>query len=971
MINKIEKDRLYWWTWIMPFLIFQSVYYLSVFLETVPGSSLVYFPKLIAFVLIVWWGPRVLPSVFISRLFISYLSGLENVYFYPIYSAVETGEVFLSWLFYMKILKGNMKLPDLKSCIVFAFFGIILPVTLGVILKNTLYLYFDIIRYEDYLWSIFVLWISDILGGISISASFLNILYDPMKKLGLILSEEDDDDFLLINNKNRHKKYVEIILVISIIIYFSFSLDLGGYLWFYGLFGFWLALRYGIKGAVMANIAIFIFVFALPAAEDKLINYYVTIHKIITQGVVNLTALSFGIFITGRIISDNKRVQDEIFREKIFTEKLLDMIPAVFYMFDKDGRFRKWNKRFTDELGYSDDELRNLTIKQFITNKNDYELIETEMNKIFTNKKNRMLEFSVSDKNGIEVPYILSGSYIETSHGAMIMGLGVNVSGLKQKEIELQNEEIRLRTLIDTIPDLVWLKDIRGYYLMCNKRFEEFFGASEEEIKGKTDYDFVDKELADLFRENDRKAKEKNSFNVNLETVTFANDGHKSLLETTKMPLYDNKGVLVGILGIARDISVYKKHEDELLDYKAHLEKLVEKRAVALEEMNKELIIAREYADKAEISKNIFLENMSHEMLSPFNSIIGFSKMIRRDESLSNDSFKKINIVIDSAQQLLQIINKVLEVSKTGSSHLELNEKKINMGSFISEIKSIAEGKRKDKNIVFTVSNLSPEAEFIEADEVKLKQILFNILDNSFKYTLKGSVKLNFSVETNEGFTNLLCSVEDTGIGIEESRQSAIFEPFERIVNYDNLVSGAGVGLTIVRNYLRVMNGSISLKSEKDKGSLFTVKIPVKVFLRDGKAEACDKKRRYRILIVGNSPDTDMIDGLLNINGLNVRKVNDGLEGIKSAVNWLPDIIFVDDKLSIVDSFGVIKHIREIEECKGIKVILLSSGVSDKDNSAKDRGADDIIFKPAFYNDIMTCFIKYFDLKLIGEVNIT
>ncbi len=148
---------------------------------------------------------------------------------------------------------------------------------------------------------------------------------------------------------------------------------------------------------------------------------------------------------------------------------------------------------------------------------------------------------------------------------------------IKAEKILIKSEA-HLRTLIETIPDLVWLKDLRGTYLGCNEKFELFFGAKEADIIGKTDYDFVDKELADLFRENDIKAMILGKPSMNEEEVTFAADGHHEFLETIKTPLYDSDRVLIGVLGIARDITKRKKAMEEK-------EKLINKLEKALQEV--------------------------------------------------------------------------------------------------------------------------------------------------------------------------------------------------------------------------------------------------------------------------------------------------------------------------------------------------------------------------------------------------
>jgi diguanylate cyclase (GGDEF)-like protein/PAS domain S-box-containing protein len=146
--------------------------------------------------------------------------------------------------------------------------------------------------------------------------------------------------------------------------------------------------------------------------------------------------------------------------------------------------------------------------------------------------------------------------------------------GLLDERLEV--DEMFLRTFLDTIPDLVWLKDMEGVYLACNRRFEQFFGAREKEIVGKTDYDFVDRELADSFREHDRRAMAADKPSVNEEWITFASDGHRELLETVKMPMRDNWGQLIGVLGMARDITERKRIEQALQESESEFRTLAE-----------------------------------------------------------------------------------------------------------------------------------------------------------------------------------------------------------------------------------------------------------------------------------------------------------------------------------------------------------------------------------------------------------
>jgi diguanylate cyclase (GGDEF)-like protein/hemerythrin-like metal-binding protein/PAS domain S-box-containing protein len=157
-----------------------------------------------------------------------------------------------------------------------------------------------------------------------------------------------------------------------------------------------------------------------------------------------------------------------------------------------------------------------------------------------------------------------------------------NINNRRQIELELLHEKSFLKTLIQTIPDLVWLKDSDGLYLACNTRFEEFFGAKEEDILGKNDYDFVNKDLADIFRINDNKVMKNSKAYINEEEVSFAIDGHKEILQTTKVPMYNNNGELIGVLGVARDITERIKISNALKNEQKMLEAILDNAPIGI-----------------------------------------------------------------------------------------------------------------------------------------------------------------------------------------------------------------------------------------------------------------------------------------------------------------------------------------------------------------------------------------------------
>lgn len=181
--------------------------------------------------------------------------------------------------------------------------------------------------------------------------------------------------------------------------------------------------------------------------------------------------------------------------------------------------------------------------------------------------------------DGSMIPVEIMANIIHIKGKSVVQGVFRNISERKQAEKALHDKEAHLRTLIQAIPDLIWLKDVNGVYLNCNKKFESFFGAAEDQILGKTDYDFVDQKLADFFRKNDLKAIEAGKPTSNEEWIVFASDGHRVLLETIKTPMFDSNGSIIGVLGIGRDITDRNQAEERLRQSEQKYRTLIESMA--------------------------------------------------------------------------------------------------------------------------------------------------------------------------------------------------------------------------------------------------------------------------------------------------------------------------------------------------------------------------------------------------------
>lgn len=298
-------------------------------------------------------------------------------------------------------------------------------------------------------------------------------------------------------------------------------------------------------------------------------------HVVHTRLAVNLASKPDGrpdyVLAMVEDISERKQAEMDLRHEKQFSEDTLNALPGVFYMLDVAGRFVRWNRALSLILGYTDAELAALTSPVFFAPE-DQQRIKDAMRRAFAEGQ-ADIEAVFQTRDGRSLPYYLTGQRSTIGDQTYLLGVGIDISEQRLAQQALETERTHLHTLVSTIPDLIWLKDADGTYLSCNPEFERFFGATEREIIGKTDHDFVSKELADFFRAHDRAAMAAGGPTRNEEWITYASDNRRVLLETTKVPMRTSDGRLLGVLGIGHDITERKAHQKQL-EHIAHFDLL-------------------------------------------------------------------------------------------------------------------------------------------------------------------------------------------------------------------------------------------------------------------------------------------------------------------------------------------------------------------------------------------------------------
>ncbi len=392
-------------------------------------------------------------------------------------------------------------------------------------------------------------------------------------------------------------------------------------------------------------------------------------------------------------------------------------------------------------------------------------------------------------------------------------------------------------------------------------------------------------------------------------------------------------------------------------------------RAAALEREATEAAIANR-------AKSQFLAKMSHELRTPLTAILGFTHLISRDHSLTETHKKHLNIISQSGEHLLSLINDVLEMSKIESGQVTLTENSFDLYRLLYSIRDMFAIKALNKGVELMLT-IAPEVpQYVYGDEGKLRQILLNLVSNAVKFTPKGYISLqvwakpkliqtqdqtNFpsgqptptspSQPWNFGF-----EVEDTGIGIAPDDLDLIFEAFKQ-TDQGRYLQGSGLGLSISRQFALLMGGDVTVESIQGQGSIFVCQ--VKLCVAEATTVFSPEETQlviglqpgqpsYRILVVEDVLETrQLLVNLIESVGLEVRDAQNGEEAIALCQEWHPHLIWMDIRMPVMDGYEATRQIRATPEGKETKIIALTASAFDQDRKASlNAGCDDFVAKP-------------------------
>ena len=420
----------------------------------------------------------------------------------------------------------------------------------------------------------------------------------------------------------------------------------------------------------------------------------------------------------------------------------------------------------------------------------------------------------------------------------------------------------------------------------------------------------------------------------------------------------------------------------------------------ALRELNEELEEANLRLASASEAKSSFLANMSHEIRTPINAVLGMDEMILR-ECRDKQILEYASDIDSAGHQLLSLVNDILDFSKIESGKMELHPVEYEMFSIMNDCYNMIFMRAKRKDLKFSIVNDPNIPAFLYGDEVRIRQIIMNLLTNAVKYTKDGSVTLKFDFENiDEDNINLIISVKDTGIGISEENQKYLFDSFKRIDEKSNRnIEGTGLGLSITKKFTDMMMGTIEVESVLYEGSTFIVKLPQKIadkgtvghfderLNKRGEpssadkdtAEVSDKKDRFtaphaRILVVDDvKMNLNVVRLLLKNTGIQIDLASSGDECLKYTLMKRYDVILMDHMMPIMDGIEALHRIRE--QADGLNtdtpvVALTANALVGAQEMYLSEGFVSYLSKPVKGADIEECLLRILpEDKIIRESN--
>jgi two-component system sensor histidine kinase/response regulator len=546
---------------------------------------------------------------------------------------------------------------------------------------------------------------------------------------------------------------------------------------------------------------------------------------------------------------------------------------------------------------------------------------------------------------------VLSVSAVFLAMAGLLSALLLQRRRLRRAESEARESEQRFRILVEHAPEAILVYDLdQDRFVDANSSAQQMLGMSREALLARGPFDLYSTAQPDglplglMVEEHLRRVMLGEPVHVERHVRRADGSVFPCEVRLVKLPMEGRRLVRSGII----DISARKQSEQELLGYRDHLEELVQQRTAALS-------VAVTEAESANRAKSVFLANMSHELRTPLNSVIGFSQMMADSSSMFEEEKHNLAIINRAGHHLLTLINDILELSKIEAGRMQLQAGPVDLNGLLDEVLEMVRMRSGDKGIALRLERAGVPP-LVRLDGAKLRQVLLNLLSNALKFIERGSVTLALHCQPEaDGQVALAFAVRDTGSGIAEADLERIFEPF---VQADSAVAqaGTGLGLTISREFVRLMGGELRVESLLGQGSAFSFSLRAPAMrpstaapLVPGRVSRLPAVQRGRTVLLVDDDENcrKLLAGLLAPLGFSLQEAAGGRQAQAMLAARRYDMVLSDWRMPDMDGLALTRWLRaQADLAQPRLVIMTASAFEEEKQEALAAGADGFLRKP-------------------------
>jgi PAS domain S-box-containing protein len=723
----------------------------------------------------------------------------------------------------------------------------------------------------------------------------------------------------------------------------------------------------------------------LKTPDEVSSNDYIARKK--DGSTISITTHSYAIFHEDKIIgyrgtlTDNSRQKDyesQLNREKAFLEHLIDSTPEAIAIANLEGKICMINKEFTNLFGYTSEEAINRSIDDLIV-PDEYLYEAVNITNLVSYRKRMVTQTLRKDKFGSKIHVsLIATSVVVNNEVIAFLGIYRDISNERKNQLiqeilyNISSSALKQTNIKDIYPTIV--TELSKIWDMNN-----FFIALFDKVTETLSFPFFIDEKDNFYEMPTKK------------TITgYVIRNNKSLLlKENDIRLLEESGdiVLVGtpckvwmgvplrvdndIIGVMclQDYDDENKfsHDDlNILDFIATQIATAIQRRIMLDN----LIVARQKAEEAAQAKQLFMSTMSHEIRTPLNEVIGITNLLLQGNP-REDQMDFIKTLRFSGNHLLTLVNDVLDYNKMESGKIILEQTQFNLNDFLDEILRSYSFRSKAKNLKFDIRKEGAIPDEVIGDQIRLNQILSNLLSNSLKFTNTGGITVTVRELARKGnVSKLEFIVNDTGIGIPREKHTEIFESFTQAsTDTTRHYGGTGLGLAICKKLIELHGGTITLESEPGKGSSFRFILNFVVSEKPGKDLNKESTESYtglegkKILVAEDNKINFFVANKFLIGwGINVTHAENGQLAIEKLEKEDFDLVLMDLHMPVMDGIEATKIIRESENKKisTIPIVALTAAImSENHDKIEELNINDYVLKPFKPHDLFERILKH------------